>query len=118
MMSPNKFRSKNVLNKSHKKLHGLIPCSIIEVNVIVESLYPTHTMICKVPQSSSEFQAQIQPQRPGKFFNVSKRRPPIGRWVKEIAKQTNTPLSRVKLLIRLWMVYQFTQSLQRYQRPS
>ena len=30
------------------------------------SLYPTHTIICKVPQSSSDFQTQIQPQRPGR----------------------------------------------------
>jgi hypothetical protein len=36
------------------------------------SLYSTHTIISKVPQSSSEFQTQIQPQR----------RTPIGRWVK------------------------------------
>ena len=46
------------------------------------SLYPTHTIICKVPQSSSEFQTQIQPQRPGRFSNASQRRAPIGTWVK------------------------------------
>ena len=33
------------------------------------SLYPTHTIICYVPLSSSEFQTQIQPQRPGRFSN-------------------------------------------------
>ena len=43
------------------------------------SLYPTHTIICKVPQSSSEFQTQIQPQRPGRFSNASQRRAPIGK---------------------------------------
>ena len=32
MANLNKFRSINVLNKSHNKLHGLILCSIIEVN--------------------------------------------------------------------------------------
>ncbi|KAK6323096.1 hypothetical protein J4Q44_G00054350 [Coregonus suidteri] len=45
------------------------------------SLYPTRTIICKVRQSSSEFQTQIQPQRPGRFSNASQRRAPIGRWV-------------------------------------
>ena len=38
MASLNKFRSKNVLNKSHNKLHGLGPCSIIVVNMIFEWL--------------------------------------------------------------------------------
>ena len=77
----NKFRSKNVLNKSQNKLHGLTPWAII---VFTPSLYPTYAIICKVPQSSSEFQAQIQPQSPGRFFNVSKRRAPIGRCEKNI----------------------------------
>ena len=45
------------------------------------SLYPTHTIICKVSQSSSELKTQIQPQRPGRFSNASQRRSPIGRWV-------------------------------------
>jgi hypothetical protein len=35
-----------------------------------------------VPQSSGEFQTQIQPQRPGRFFNASQKRVPVGRWVK------------------------------------
>ena len=39
--------------------------------------YPIPTIICKVPQSSNTFQAQIQ--RPGRFFNASQRRAPIGR---------------------------------------
>ena len=34
---------------------------------------------------SSEFQTQIQPQRPGRFSNASQRRAPIGRWVKNKA---------------------------------
>jgi hypothetical protein len=46
------------------------------------SLYLTYTIICKVPQLSSEFQAQIQPQRPGRFSNALQRRAPIGRCVK------------------------------------
>ena len=33
---PNKFRSTHVLNKSHNKLHGLIMCAIIVVNMIFE----------------------------------------------------------------------------------
>ena len=45
------------------------------------SLYPTHTIIWKVPHSSSEFPTLIQPQRPGRFSNASQRREPIGRWV-------------------------------------
>jgi hypothetical protein len=47
------------------------------------SIYPTHTIICKVPQSSSEFQTQIQAQRPGRFPNASQRKAPIGRWVRK-----------------------------------
>ena len=46
------------------------------------SVYPTHTIIYKVPQSSSECQTQIQPQRSARFSNASQRRAPIGRWVK------------------------------------
>jgi hypothetical protein len=46
------------------------------------SLYPTPTIICEVNQSSSEFQIQVQPQRPGRFFEASQRRALIGRWVK------------------------------------
>ena len=58
-----------------------------------------HKNICKVPQLSSEFQTQIQPQRPGRFSNASQ------------SKQTlNIPLCMVKLFITLWMVYQYTQS--------
>ena len=45
-------------------------------------LYPTHTIISKVPQSNSEFRVQIQPQRPGRFSIASQRRARIGRWVK------------------------------------
>jgi hypothetical protein len=33
----------------------------------------------KVLQSKSEFQTQIQPQRPGRFSNASQRRAPIGK---------------------------------------
>jgi hypothetical protein len=36
------------------------------------SLYPTHTIICKVSQSSSTFQTQIQPQRSRRFSKASK----------------------------------------------
>jgi hypothetical protein len=76
--------------------------------MITPSKYPTHTIICKVPQSSSEFQAQIQPQRPRRFSSASQRRTPFGR----------TPLNVVKLLITFWMAYQYTQSLQRYRCPQ
>ena len=41
------------------------------------SLYSTHTIICKVPQLSSEFQTQTQPQRPERFSNASQRRADI-----------------------------------------
>ena len=41
-----------------------------------------HTIMCKVPQSSSEFQTQTEPQRPGRISNASQRRAPIGRRVK------------------------------------
>jgi hypothetical protein len=37
------------------------------------SLYPTHTIICKVPQSSSEFQRQIQPKTRDIFQRFAKK---------------------------------------------
>ena len=49
--------------------------------MIISSLYPTHTDNCKVPQLNSDFQAQIQPKRTGRFSNASQRRAPIGTWV-------------------------------------
>ena len=79
------------------------------------SLYSTHTIICNIPQLSSAFQTQIQPQRPGRFSNALQRRAPIGRWVKN---NKSISLSMVNLLIALWMVYQYTQSLQRHRCPS
>ena len=81
------------------------------------SLYPTHTIICKVPQSSSEFQTQIQPQRPGRFSNALQRMAPIGGWVKNETAM-NVCLNMVNLFISLWMLYQNTESLQRYRHPS
>jgi hypothetical protein len=59
---------KNVLNKSPNKLYGLTVCAIIVYNMTTSSLYPTHAIICML---SSEFQTQIQPQRPGMFSNAS-----------------------------------------------
>ena len=65
---------------------SLILCSIIVVNMILKDYrisvpHIMYTIICKVPQSSRTFQAQIQPQRPGRFFNTSQRRAQIGRCV-------------------------------------
>jgi hypothetical protein len=83
---PNKFRSKNVLNKSHNKLQWVTLCVMIVFCKIFEwllHLCTPHTIIYKVPQSSSEFQTQIQAQRPGTFSNASQRRTPIDRWVKK-----------------------------------
>jgi hypothetical protein len=76
MASLNTFRSKYLL----KKLHMLHSHDFLMTN---SSLYPTHAIICKVPQSSSEFQTQIQPQRPGRFSNSFQRRAPIGKWIKK-----------------------------------
>ena len=62
--------------------------TIIVFNIFFEGLphLCTHyTIICKVPQSSSKFQTDIQPQRPGRFSNASQRRAPVGRWVKKKA---------------------------------
>ena len=75
MASLNKFTSKNV--------HGLTLRAIIVFNIIfacLPHLCTPHTIIYKVPQSSSEFQTQIQLQRPGGFSNASQRRAPIGKW--------------------------------------
>ena len=55
------------------------------------SMHPTYTIIWKVPQLSSELQAQIQPQRPGRFSKASQRRAPIGRWVKKIITDIEYP---------------------------
>ena len=91
---------KMLLNTSRDALHGLTLCAITVFNIIfgmtTSSLYPTHTIFCKVPQSSSEFQTLIQPQSPWRF---------------SIGSQTK---SMVKLLFTQWMVCQYTQSLQRY----
>jgi hypothetical protein len=59
MASLDMSMSKTVLNKSHNKLHAL--CAVIVFNMF---LYPTQTDNCKVPQLSSAFQTQIQPQQP------------------------------------------------------
>ena len=36
MASLNKFRSKNLINRSHDKLHGLTMCAIMVFNMFVE----------------------------------------------------------------------------------
>ena len=66
MSSLNKFQSQKLLNKSHNKLHELTLCAIIVFYMILEYLTSVpHTQL-SVPQSSSELQTQIQPQRPGR----------------------------------------------------
>ena len=89
MASLNKFRSKYLLSNSHNKLHQLTLCTIIVFNMIYEQLphlCTTHIQLSilynKIPQSSSEFQTKIQPQRPGRFSNSSQRRAPVGGSVK------------------------------------
>ena len=62
------------------------------------SLYPTHTIICKVPQSSSEFQTQIQPQRPGRFSNASQRRAPIGSFLNFLKQTFNIPFEHGEVI--------------------
>jgi hypothetical protein len=57
------------------------------------SLYFTHAIICKVPQSSSEF--QTQPQKPGRFSNASQRKDLL---------VVKIPVRMVKLLITLYGV--------------
>jgi hypothetical protein len=78
---------------------------------------PTHTIICKVHQSSSEFQTQFQLQRPGRFsrevFQCSERYSKRRRLLVE-----NITLNMVKIFITLWMVYLYTKSLQRYSHYS
>ena len=61
------------------------------------SLYPPHTVIIKVPKPSSEFQIQIQPQRPGRFSNASQSRAPIGRWV-NIKKNIEYPFKHGEVI--------------------
>jgi hypothetical protein len=48
---------KNVLNKSHKKMHGFTLCTIIMLNFLFIYNYlisVPHTIICKVPQSTTK----------------------------------------------------------------
>jgi hypothetical protein len=51
-----------------------------------------------------------------RFSNALQRRSPIG--TKKKKQTLNIPLSMMKLFITLWMVYQYTQSLQGYRCPS
>jgi hypothetical protein len=72
MASLNKFRSKISLTSPILTCMDSTLCAIIVFNMLFECLntsflYPTHSIICKVPQLSSEFQKQIQPQRPVGF---------------------------------------------------
>jgi hypothetical protein len=55
-------------------------------------------MIYKVPQSSSEYQPQIQPQQPGRFSNASQRRAPIARWVNKQKAGTEYPFEHGKAI--------------------
>ena len=62
------------------------------------ALYPTHTVICNVPLSSSAFQTLIQPQRPGRFSNASQRRALIGRYkINQINNNIEYPLEHCKV---------------------
>ena len=61
-------------------------------------LYTTHAIICKVPQSSSEFLTQIQPQRPGRFSNASQRSAHIGRWVKKKISDIEYPFDHGEVI--------------------
>ena len=75
--------------------------------------------ICKVPQSSSEFQTQIQPQRPGRFSNALQRRAPIGRWVKQKKADIENPFEDDEVInYTLHGVSKYTQALQRHSCPS
>ena len=54
------------------------------------SLYPTHTIICKVPQPRSEFHTlSHKDQVTLRCSNASQRSAPIGRWVKNKQKKTD-----------------------------
>jgi hypothetical protein len=105
----NKFRSKTVLNKSHNKLHGLILCSIIMVNMIFGWL--PHLCAPHIQLSVRSFNRVVNfkhrfNHKDQGGFSMPQRRALIGRHVK---KQTlNIPLSMMKLFIQRWMVYQYT----------
>ena len=76
------------------------------------SLYPTHTIICKVPQSSSGF--QIQPHRFNHKDQVGFPMPcKEGHLLVDGKNKAD-----IEYPFTLWMAYQYTQSLQRYRRPS
>ena len=51
-----------------------------------------------VTQASSEFQTQIQPQRPGRFSNASQRRAPIGRGVTKKKEDNKYSFERGKVI--------------------
>ena len=92
-------------------MHGVtVKCYLTYLNDSLISIPHTQLSVRSRQQWSSK---QIQPQRPGRFSNASQR-VPIDRWVKKKEKKKkltlNIPLSMVKILITLWMVYQCTQS--------
>ncbi|XP_052314159.1 dematin-like isoform X2 [Oncorhynchus keta] len=58
------------------------------------SLYPTHIIICKDPQSNSELITKIQPQRPERFSNASQRRAPMVRLENGCLAMINNQLDR------------------------
>ena len=115
MASLKRFRSKNVLNKSHNKLHGLIPCSIIAVNMILEWL----PCLCtpQIQLSVKSLNQIVNFKDKGRFFNASQRRSPIGRWVKNKKADVEYPFEHSKVINYTLVVYQYTQSLQRYRCP-
>jgi hypothetical protein len=64
---------------------------------------------------SSEFQTQIQPQRPGRFSNALQRKAPIGRFKKT---KTEYPFEHDEVMNYTFDGVSIHQSLHRYKRPS
>ena len=87
MASLNKFRSENVTEDSHNKLHVLTLCTIIVFNMTFEWLAhictPHIKLFVRSPNRAVNFKHRFNHKDLGDFLNASWRRAPIGSWVKK-----------------------------------
>ena len=108
MASLNKFRSKNVLNKSHNKLHGLTLCATMVFNMSFEwlpHLCTQHTQLSvRSLRQAGNFKPRFSHKDQGDF--------PMPR--KEGPLTLSIMLSMVKLLLHFgWCIRRLTQLSER-----
>ena len=100
-----------MLHKSHNKVHGLTLCAIIAFNMILKLLphlcTPHIQLSVRSLSRTVNFKHRLNYKDQGGFPMLRKE-----------GQTLNMPLRMMKLLITLWMVYQYTQSLQKYRNSS